>query len=61
MDLAYVDKSAKDNIGVKFLLVRQYLIDGIVAAKGMQKDTRKKQSGHFRKRLPEKTDQRKSG
>ena len=33
MDLAYVDKLAKDNTGVKYLLVRQDLIDRTVDAK----------------------------
>ena len=36
MDLAYVDKLAKDNIGVKYLLVHQDLFDGTVDAKGMK-------------------------
>ena len=36
MDLAYVDKLAKDNDGVKFLLVRQDLFDRTVNAKGMK-------------------------
>ena len=36
MDLAYVDKFAKDNNGVKFLLVRQDLFDRTVDAKGMK-------------------------
>ena len=36
MDLAYVDKPAKDNTGVKYLLVRQDLFDRIVDAKGMK-------------------------
>ena len=34
MDLAYADKLAKDNNGVKYLLVRQDLIDRTVDAKG---------------------------
>ena len=34
MDLAYVDKLAKDNNGVKYLLVRQNLFDRTVDAKG---------------------------
>ena len=34
MDLAKVDKLAKDNIGVKYLLVRQDLFDRTVDAKG---------------------------
>ena len=34
MNLAYVDKLAKDNNGVKYLLVRQDLFDRTVDAKG---------------------------
>ena len=36
MDLAFVDKLAKDNNGVKYLLVRQDLFDRTVDAKGMK-------------------------
>ena len=36
MDLAYVDKLAKDNNGVKYLLDRQDLFDRTVDAKGMK-------------------------
>ena len=36
MDLAYVDKVAKDNNGVKCLLVRQYLFDRTVDTKRMK-------------------------
>ena len=36
MDLAYVDKPAKDNNGVKYLLVRRDLFDRTVDAKGMK-------------------------
>ena len=36
MDLAYVDKQAKDNNGVKYLLLRQDLFDRTVDAKGMK-------------------------
>ena len=36
MDLAYVDKLAKDNNGVKYPLVRQDLFDRTVDAKGMK-------------------------
>ena len=36
MDLAYVDKLAKRNNGVKYLLVRQDLFDRTVNAKGMK-------------------------
>ena len=41
MDLAYVDKLAKENNGVNYLLVRQDLFDRTVNAKGMKtKDSR---------------------
>ena len=36
MDLAYLDKLAKENNGVKYLLVRQDLFDRTVNAKGMK-------------------------
>ena len=36
MDLAYVDTLAKDNTGVKYLLVRQELFSKTVDAKGMK-------------------------
>ena len=36
MDLAYVDELAKENNGVKYLLVRQDLFDRTVDAKGMK-------------------------
>ena len=36
MDLEFVDKLAKDNNGVKYLLVRQDLFDRTVDAKGMK-------------------------
>ena len=36
MDLAYVDKLAEDNNGVKYILVRQDLFDRTVDAKGMK-------------------------
>ena len=42
MDLAYVDKLAKENNGVKYLLVRQDLLDRTVSSKGMKtKDSQK--------------------
>ena len=42
MDLPYVDKLAKDDKGVEYLLVRQDLFDRIVDAKGMKtKDSKK--------------------
>ena len=36
MDLAYVDKLAKENNSVKYLLVRQDLFDRTINAKGMK-------------------------
>ena len=36
MDLAFVDQLAKDNYGVKYLLVRRDLFDRTVDAKGMK-------------------------
>ena len=41
MDLAYDDKLAKDNNGVKYLLVRQDLFDRTVDAKGMKTEDSK--------------------
>ena len=42
MDQAYVDELAKDNNGVKYLLIRQDLFDRTVLAKGMKtKDSKK--------------------
>ena len=37
MDLAYVDKLAKDNDGVKYLLFRQDVFDRTAVAEGMKK------------------------
>ena len=37
MDFAYVDKLAKKNNGVKYLLVRQHLFGRTVNVKGMKK------------------------
>ena len=36
LDLAYVDKLARENNGVKYLLVRQDLFDRTLNAKGMK-------------------------
>ena len=36
MDLAYLDKLAKENNGVKYLLVRQDLFDRTVYARGIK-------------------------
>ena len=54
MDLAYVDKLAKENNGVKYLLVHQDLFDRTVNAKGMKtkdsQETVKAFSSMIRKR-----------
>ena len=47
MDLAYVDKLAKDNNGVQYLLFRQDLFDRTVDAKGMEKKIPRKRFVHF--------------
>ena len=47
MDLAYVDKLAKGNNGVKYLLVRQDLFDRTVDAKGMKTKASKGTSRSF--------------
>ena len=48
MDLAYVDKLAKDNNGVKYLLVcRHDLFDRTVGAKGMKRKDLRKRFVHF--------------
>ena len=39
MDLTYVDKVAEDKNGVKYLLVRQDLLDSTLGVKGMQTKT----------------------
>ena len=45
MDFNYVDKSAKENNGVEYLLVRQALSDRTVNAKGLKtNDSQKKLS-----------------
>ena len=59
MDLPYVDKLAKDNNGVKYLLVRQDLFDRTVDAKGMKSEDSKETVRAFltmitRKNRPEK-------
>ena len=48
MDLAYVDKLAKDNNSVKYLLVRQDLFDRTVDAKRMKTKDSKERLVHFR-------------
>ena len=47
LDFAYVDKLAKDNNGVKYLLVRQDLFDRTVDAKGMKTEDSKETARAF--------------
>ena len=54
MDLAYVDKLAKDNNGVKYLLVRQDLFDRTVDAKGMKTKDSKETARKFLTMVTEK-------
>ena len=54
MDLAYVDKLAKDNNGVKYLLVRQDLFDRTVDAKGMKTKDSKETVKTFSKMITRK-------
>ena len=54
MDLAYVDKLANDNNGVKYLLVRQDLFDRTVDAKGMKTEDSKETVRAFLTRFTKK-------
>ena len=54
MDLAYVDKLAKDNNCVKYLLVRQDLFDRTVDAKGMKTKNSKETVKTFSKKVTKK-------
>ena len=54
MDIAYVDKLAKDNNGVKYLLVRQDLFDRTVDAKGIKTKDSKETVKTFSKRITKK-------
>ena len=54
MDLAYVHKLAKDNNGVKYLLVRQDLFDRTVDAKGMKTKDSKEALKTFSKMITKK-------
>ena len=53
-DPAYVDKFAKNNNGVKYLLVRQGLFDRTVDAKGMKTKDSKETVKTFSKMITEK-------
>ena len=54
MDWAYVDKLAKDNNGVKYILVRQNLFHRTVDAKGMKKKDSKETIRPFLTRITRK-------
>ena len=54
MDLAYVDKLAKDNNGVKFLPVRHDMFDRTVDAKGMKTKDSKETVRSFTKMITKK-------
>ena len=60
MDLAYVDKLAKDNNGVKYLLVREDLFDRTVDAKGMKTKDSKETVGAFLTMITKKNRRKKS-
>ena len=59
MDIANVDKLAKDNNGVKFLLVHQNLFGRTVYAKGMKTKGSKKTVKTVSKMITKKKDQKK--
>ena len=61
MDLPYVDKLAKDNNGVKYLLIRQDLFERTVDAKGMKTKDSKETVKTLAKTITKKIDQRKFG
>ena len=54
MDLSYIDKLAKDNNGVKYLLVRQDLFDRTVDAKGLKTKDSKETFKTFSKMITKK-------
>ena len=54
MDLAFVDKLAKDNNGIKYLLVCQDMFDRTVDAKGMKTKDSKETVKIFSKMITEK-------
>ena len=60
MDLAYVDKLAKNNNGVKYLLVRQDLFDRTVDTKGMKTKDSKVKVKTFSKMITKKKRPKKS-
>ena len=54
MDLAYVDELAKDNNGVRYLLVHEDLFDRIVDSKGMKTKDSKETVKTFSKMITKK-------
>ena len=61
MDLAYVDKLAKENNGVKYLLVRQYLFDRTVNAEGMKTKDSQETVKAFSSMITKRIDQKRFG
>ena len=61
VDLAYVDKLAKDNNGVKYLLLRQDLFDRTVDAKGMKTKDSKETIRAFLTMIRKRIDPKKIG
>ena len=61
MDLAYVDKLAKDNTGEKYLGVRQELFDRTIGAMGMKTKASKQTVKTFSKMSTKRIDQRNRG
>ena len=61
MHLAFVDKLAKDNIGVKYFLFRRDLFDGTVDAKGMKIKDSKQTAKTFSKLITQKSKQKNLG
>ena len=61
MELAYVDELAKDNNGVKYLLVRQDLFDRTVVAEGMKTKDSKETVGASLTMITKKNETKKIG
>ena len=61
MDLAYVDKLAKENNGVKYLLFRQDLFDTTVNAKGMKTKDSQETVKAFSSMIKKEIDQKRFG
>ena len=61
MDLAYFDKLAKENNGVKYLLVRQDLFDRTVNAKGVKTKDSQETVKAFSSMITKRIDQKRFG